>query len=222
MQTQLFPSPPETGPIGAIESWARAQNLLPLMGVDEAGRGPLAGPVIAAAVVLPTQQSATLDRLNDSKVLSPSVRQMLYGAIESSADALGVGYASVDEIDAVNILEATRLAMHRAIDECRAQNGGPPACLLVDGNLPLPNYSGQQWALVKGDSRSLSVAAASIIAKVTRDRLMVKLESQYPGYGFAQHKGYGTRAHRAALTQLGPCPAHRKSFSWKPYHVKSE
>ena len=217
VQEELFPQPPSRGVIGSIELWAASSGLMPLMGVDEAGRGPLAGPVVASAVILPTQHPPGFDRLDDSKKLTPKVRNALYDEICLHADAVGIGTANVDEIDTLNILGATRLAMHRAIEQCQRRFGRPVCSLMVDGNLPLPGYAGLQWALIKGDGRSFSIAAASVIAKVTRDRLMCALDARYPGYGFAKHKGYGTQAHRIALTRMGPCAIHRKTFTWKPF-----
>ncbi len=214
MQIDLFGGPPATGPIGAVDEWAVASRRVPAMGVDEAGRGPLAGPVFAAAVVLPHPLPKPLDRLDDSKRLSHSVRAKLAPLVARHALAVGVGRADAQEIDEINILEATRVAMGRAIDAATRRLGRPPETLFVDGHLPLPKYAGEQWPLVKGDGRSWCVAAASIIAKVARDRWMVILDEKYPGYGFAGHKGYGTKAHRRALAKLGPSPVHRSSFRW--------
>jgi len=175
-----------------------------IAGVDEAGRGPLAGPVVAAAAVLaPDHRFAGLD---DSKRVKEADRERLYGEIVAAAVAWAVGIADIDEIDAVNILQATRRAMARAV----VGLGMVPDLLLVDAvHVPcaLP-----QRALVKGDQRSASIAAASILAKVTRDRMMVEYERRYPGYGFARHKGYPTAAHRRALAERGPSPIHRTTF----------
>lgn len=177
-------------------------------GVDEAGRGPLAGPVVAAAVVLP--RSCILHGIDDSKKLGPSRRQFLAHAIGEAAVAVGIGIASHEEIDRDNILEASIRAMHRAIDDL----GDPPRMLLVDGNrFSHPSVPFQ--TLVGGDARCFCIAAASIIAKVTRDGLMMELEREYPGYGFARHKGYPTAAHIDALRRLGPSPVHRRSFMVK-------
>lgn len=213
-QPPLFDEPPRQGAIGAIEHWLTASGRDPALGVDEAGRGPLAGPVVAAAVCLPPILPAVLADLNDSKKLSEITRERLYGALLEHAIAWGVGVIEAPRIDAINILEATREAMRAAADIACRTLGGPPRALLVDGNLRLPGWVGPQWALVKGDGRSLQIAAASVLAKVTRDRLMVQLEARYPGYGFARHKGYGTVEHRRALSRLGPCPEHRRSFRW--------
>jgi ribonuclease HII len=181
-----------------------------IAGLDEAGRGCLAGPVIAAAVILPLDA----DRLNcfsgvrDSKQLPPPVREQLYQVITQDAVAVGIGLGSVELIDERNILQATKYAMCAAI----AQLSTPPQALLLDALL-LPNVSLPQRSIIKGDISCLSIAAASIIAKVTRDRLMRQLHEQYPDYGFAQHKGYGTEAHLAALQRYGVTPIHRRSFA---------
>lgn len=215
MQFELFPLPPRDAPIGAIERWAASTDRYPLMGIDEAGRGPLAGPVVAAAVCLPRGPlPPTLAALDDSKKLTAVVRERLMPAIARHALAVGVGRAEADEIDRVNILEATRLAWHRAVEVAVERLGGSPTALLVDGHLPLPGYVGEQWPLVKGDGRSHNIAAASVVAKVVRDRIMQIHDRRYPGYGFAGHKGYGTKAHRAALVRLGQCAIHRRSFKW--------
>lgn len=176
-------------------------------GVDEAGRGPLAGPVTAACVVLPSRVPRALTGLTDSKQLSESQREHYFELLQGLAIAIGVGNASPREIDAINILQATFLAMRRALAAIEA-----PEHVLVDGNLRIPELDWPQQAIVGGDGCSLSIAAASVIAKVTRDRAMVALDAQHPGYGFAKHKGYGTAAHREALERLGPCPEHRESF----------
>lgn len=177
----------------------------PVAGIDEAGRGPWAGPVVAAAVIL--QPDLIPDGLNDSKRLSPSERLTLYDAIMDAA-TVGIGTASVARIDRDNILQATLCAMHRAVADLEIQ----PAAALVDGNrcprLPCPAEP-----LIRGDALSLSVAAASIVAKVTRDRMMVELARAHTGYGWERNKGYGTREHAAALDRLGPTPHHRRSFA---------
>jgi ribonuclease HII len=177
-----------------------------IAGVDEAGRGPLAGPVVAAAVMLPV--GWRLQGLRDSKALSAGARVRLNCAICEAAVALGVGIVEPSEIDRLNVLRATWLAMERAL----LQLSPRPDVALIDGKngpeLPFPRQF-----VVRGDSRSASIAAASIIAKVTRDRIMGYLDGAYPGYGFAKHKGYGTAEHRARLRELGPSPIHRRSFS---------
>lgn len=175
-------------------------------GVDEAGRGPLAGPVVAACVVLPF--GVALTGVRDSKAMTPRQRDRAFEAILAAAD--GVGTASVDapEIDRLNILRATHEAMRRAI----AAVSPPPDAVLVDG-LPVPGLPVPSVAVVQGDGRSATVAAASIVAKVTRDRLMAALDAEHPGYGLAAHKGYPTAEHLQALRRLGPCPIHRRSFA---------
>lgn len=182
-----------------------------IAGIDEAGRGAWAGPVVAAAVILPPGGHAVQRRLagvNDSKRLTPARREALYPAILETACAFGVGSAGPDEIDRQGILPATRAAMIRALAALRLA----PDHLLIDA-LTLPQAAVPQVGIVRGDGLSLSIAAASIVAKVTRDRLMADLDARYPGYGFARHKGYGTAAHRAALERLGACAAHRRSYA---------
>jgi len=176
-----------------------------IAGVDEAGRGPLAGPVVAAAVIL--DPARPVPGLNDSKKLSRSRREACCQAIVEQARAFAVGHASVAEIDRLNILQASLLAMQRAVDGLAAI----PEFIYVDGNT-CPRWRHASTAVIKGDSRLQCVAAASILAKVTRDGEMRDLERLYPGYGFARHKGYPTRAHLQALNRLGPTPVHRRSF----------
>ncbi len=182
----------------------------PVCGVDEAGRGPWAGPVSAGAVILDPNNLP--EGLNDSKKLTHAQRDRLEVEIKARALAWGVGFASVEEIDALNILKATALAMRRAMEALAV----PAVFALVDGNyafpLPCPVKT-----VVKGDSLSCSIAAASILAKVARDRLMVEMDAAYPGYGFAAHKGYHAPAHVAALRRLGPCAIHRTS--WAPIRL---
>ena len=192
----------------------RGQGCQRVAGVDEAGRGPLAGPVVAAAVVLPGEWidgglPGSLRGLNDSKQLSAAQREAFYEAL-MAAPGVERGIASVDagRIDALNILRATHLAMK----EAAAQLLPLPDWILVDG-LPVRGLPAGHTAVVKGDALSYSIAAASVLAKVTRDRWMVECDRQYPGYGFALHKGYGTAAHMEALRRLGPCPIHRRSFA---------
>lgn len=172
-------------------------------GMDEAGRGPLAGNVVAACVVMPP--APLLPWVDDSKKLSASRREKVFDEIMNTALFVGVGQASPEEIDAINILEATKNAMRKAAQGCPAQ------VFLLDAlsNLGLP---GEERGIIHGDALCYSIAAASIIAKVTRDRQLIELDKTYPGYGFAQHKGYGTAQHIAALKEMGPCPAHRRSF----------
>jgi ribonuclease HII len=175
-------------------------------GVDEAGRGPLAGPVVAAAVILDDRNPIL--GLADSKVLTARRREQLFDEIRAKALCCSVAQASVDEIDALNILQATMLAMRRAVEGLRLK----PALVLVDGNR-LPALGMRAEAIVKGDSKIAAISAASILAKVTRDRWCVELDAQYPQYGFAGHKGYGTAEHLRALQDHGVCPQHRKTFS---------
>ena len=177
-----------------------------IAGVDEAGRGPLAGDVVAAAVILPAQSS--IEGLTDSKKLSAKQREHLYPLIQQQSLAYAVARASVEEIDHLNILQASMLAMQRAVTALNLQ----PEFIYVDGNR-CPEWEYPCQALVKGDSRIASIAAASILAKVERDDEMRDLDSRFPGYGLAQHKGYPTKLHLAALRKLGPCEIHRKSFA---------
>ena len=172
-------------------------------GIDEAGRGPLAGPVVAACVVMPPQP--LLPGVDDSKKLSEKRREALFDAVRGCARFVGVGVATAREIDELNILQATRLAM------ARAAQGAPCGLFLVDA-IDRLDVSGEVRGIIHGDALCYSIAAASIIAKVTRDRMMRELDARYPQYGFAAHKGYGTRAHIEALRTLGPCPEHRRSF----------
>ena len=191
-----------------LESDLHAQGCGTLCGVDEAGAGPLAGRVYAAAVILP--QGWDHPYLNDSKRVTPRRRDLLYEAITQEALAWSVAWAEPEEIDAINILQARMLAMERAIQGLSI----PPDLALIDGNrsqgITTPNQT-----VVKGDSKSASIAAASILAKVCRDRHMVEMDRQYPQYGFAQHKGYPTKLHYERLRQYGPCPIHRKTFLTK-------
>jgi ribonuclease HII len=177
-----------------------------IAGVDEAGRGPLAGPVVAAAVILDDRQP--IAGLADSKTLSPSKRERLFDEIRAKALCCSIAEASVEEIDRLNILQATLLAMQRAVQGLRLK----PAKVLVDGNR-LPVLDVMAEAIVKGDSKVAAISAASILAKVHRDRLCEHWHDQYPMYGFDSHKGYGTAVHIQALREHGPCPWHRRSFA---------
>lgn len=177
-----------------------------MAGVDEAGRGPLAGPVVAAAVIL--DELNPIAGLNDSKKLSPQRREKLYDEIRAKALCCSIAEASVEEIDEFNILQATFLAMQRAVKGLRLK----PRNVLVDGNR-VPKLDIAAHAIVKGDALVPAISAASILAKVTRDRWCAELDRQYPQYGFAAHKGYGTAVHLAALRTHGACPVHRKSFA---------
>ena len=184
-----------------------------ICGVDEAGRGPLAGPVCAAAVILP--EHLQIPGLNDSKKLTDKKRRELFPVIQEQAIAYGIGLASEQEIDEINILQATFLAMRRALDQLTVR----PEIALIDGNRET-DFGLPVKTVVKGDSLSANIAAASILAKVTRDNLMMELAQKYPEYGFEIHKGYGTKAHYEALRTYGPCPIHRKTFLKKFYGEK--
>jgi len=197
----------------AYEKIARSQGFLRIAGVDEVGRGPLAGPVMAAAVILPP--GLQIPGIDDSKKLSPLKREILFDVITAKALAIGTGIVEPEIIDSINILQATRLAMLNAV----RQLSPLPDYLLIDGITPI-NTTIPQKTVKKGDSLSLSIAAASIIAKVTRDRLMAEMDRLYPGYGFAGHKGYGSALHLEAIRQLGPSPIHRLSFGGVKEHVQ--
>ncbi|MCI6936739.1 MAG: ribonuclease HII [Clostridiales bacterium] len=184
-----------------------------ICGVDEAGRGPLAGPVCAAAVVLP--EHLQIPGLTDSKKLTDKKRRELFPIIQEQAVAYGIGLASEQEIDEINILQATFLAMGRALEQLSVR----PEIALIDGNRET-DFGLPVKTVVKGDSLSANIAAASVLAKVTRDNLMLELAQQYPEYGFDIHKGYGTKAHYEALRKYGPCPIHRRSFHKKFYGEK--
>lgn len=181
-----------------------------LIGIDEAGRGPLAGPVVACACYIPPTEIELLAEVNDSKKLTSKKRDKIFEVLTHSKILYGVGVASAQEIDDLNILQATFLAMRRAAAPLLTHTN---AIALIDGPYTVPQLAFKQKAVVDGDALSLSIAAASIIAKVTRDRYMERLDLLYPGYGFAGHKGYGTAAHLKALRELGPCPEHRKTFA---------
>ena len=189
----------------SLEDSFRAEGLTLICGVDEAGRGPLAGPVCAAAVILPAD--LTIDGLNDSKKLTEKKREALFPVIQQTALHSGVAFADHEEIDRLNILQATYLAMNRAIE----QLGVEPELCLIDGNRK-EGIRHRAETIVGGDGKCACIAAASVLAKVTRDRFMIEMDQQYPGYGFAKHKGYPTVAHYAAIRELGPSPIHRMSF----------
>ena len=193
-----------------IENGYFAQGVAVICGVDEAGRGPLAGPVCAAAVILP--KGLEIPGLNDSKKLTDKRRRELMPIIKEQALAYGIAFASHQEIDEINILQATFLAMQRALDQLKIK----PELALIDGNRQ-KDFGINVETVVKGDSRSANIAAASVLAKVTRDDYMEAMALEYPGYGFEIHKGYGTKAHYAALRELGPSPIHRMSFLKKFY-----
>lgn len=196
-----------------FEERLHAQGYQAICGVDEAGRGPLAGPVVAAAVIL--DWAHPIVGLNDSKQLSQATRERLFSEIENHALAVGIGIVDQTTIDRINILEASRLAMMQAIRQLSIK----PDAVLTD-YMDLPDLSVPVLSLVKGDCRSASIAAGSIIAKVTRDRIMMEYASQYPEYGFSNHKGYPTKGHLAVLRELGPTPIHRLSF--KPVKAMSD
>jgi ribonuclease HII len=191
--------------LGGFESLARDRGFLSPAGVDEAGRGPLAGPVVAAAVILPPGYRNP--DIRDSKKLSPAQRERIFPVIRRESAACAVALATHEEIDGINILQASLLAMRRAVEALPS----PPDFLFVDGNRRIPCAISQE-TLVGGDSRCLSIAAASILAKVERDRMMGEFDLLYPGYGFSAHKGYPTRDHLEAIRRLGPSPIHRRTF----------
>jgi ribonuclease HII len=184
-------------------AWARGVRVA---GVDEVGRGPLAGPVVVAAVIL--DPATPIDGLRDSKLLTPRQRRLLAREIRVRAVAWSVGVSGPRRIEAVNVLQATWSAMRRALGRLSV----PPGLVLVDGHLRIPGVTCPQRAIIAGDRRSASVAAASILAKVARDRLMIHADRRFPGYEFRRHKGYATALHLDALARLGPCPLHRRSF----------
>ena len=214
MPPDLFP---DNSPLDMLELEVQAarRGYRMVAGVDEAGRGPLAGPVVAAAVILP--DGLILPGVNDSKQLTAEMRDELFEIISHEALAVGVGMGDHALVDSINILQATLSAMRDAILALSVA----PDFLLIDGISSIPMNIPQR-TVKKGDSLSLSIAAASIIAKVTRDRIMVEYDALYPGYGFASHKGYGAASHLAAIASLGPSPIHRKSFSGVKEHVPVE
>lgn len=211
MTLELFPELNESSLLG-FEEHAHRRGYRYVAGIDEAGRGPLAGPVVAAAVILP--EGCALPGLTDSKQLSARQREALYPQIRQTAVAIGVGLCDATVIDRINILQATLQAMGQAVKRLAT----PPDFLLIDGistiPLPLP-----QQTIKQGDARSLSIAAASVIAKVVRDRLMVIYDRRYPDYGFAGHKGYGSAAHLETIARLGPSPLHRRTFRGVREHI---
>jgi len=211
MDAALFPVD-DNSDLLAFERRARLDGYRVIAGVDEAGRGPLAGPVVAAAVVLP--EGCALPGVNDSKQLTAARREELFDVIIDSAVSVAVGISSHDVIDRINILQASLAAMKKALSKLAVR----PDYVLIDGTFKVPVRLPQR-TIVKGDSLSLSIAAASIIAKVTRDRMMCKLDLKFPGYGFADHKGYACRSHLAAIGALGPSAVHRKTFSGVKEHL---
>lgn len=188
-----------------FEKQALSEGYSLICGIDEAGRGPLAGPVVAAAVILP--RGHVVEGINDSKKLTERKREALFEKICEEATAFGIGSATAEEIDQINILQATFLAMRRAVEQLPVQ----PEIALIDGN-QRPGLSLMERTIVKGDAKSASIAAASILAKVTRDRYMRQMDAAYPAYQFAKHKGYGTKLHYEMLAEYGLCPIHRRSF----------
>ena len=194
-----------SAPLWEIEDAVRDEGFERVCGVDEAGRGPLAGPVCAAAVIL--SRGCVIEGLNDSKQLSEKRREALYDEIISRAERYGIAFATVEEIERLNILGATYLAMNRAIEAL----GAGIDLALIDGNRS-EGIAYPCRTVIKGDAKCASIAAASVLAKVTRDRYMLALADRYPGYGFEKHKGYGTKLHYAALRELGPCAEHRAKF----------
>lgn len=194
------------GAMSVCEMRLKAEGFIRIAGIDEAGRGPLAGPVVAAACILP--EGVLFEHLNDSKQLLPEEREVLYEKITQCPGLIyGIGISDVATIDRVNILQATFLAMKKAVKVLAMQ----PDYLLIDGN-QTPKFKIPTEAIVEGDGRSISIAAASILAKVTRDRIMRDLDRKWPDYGFKQHKGYATPQHLEAIEKFGPCAIHRRSF----------
>lgn len=204
-----------TAPLYELEASLRLEGHALVCGVDEAGRGPLAGPVFAGAVILP--EGLIIEGLDDSKKLSAKKRDIVFGAITSSGAPYAVGIATVEEIGRINILEASLLAMRRAVDGLAER----PDLLLIDGNISR-GFDLPTRAIIQGDQTCACIAAASVIAKVSRDRHMLELSEKYPGYGFEKHKGYGTAQHIEALRRLGPCECHRLSFLKKPLANKTD
>ena len=211
MPTKFHKSAIKNPDVLLYEKEAWSSGFLRLAGIDEAGRGPLAGPVVAAAVIfdpeyIQTQLAPVFGRLTDSKVMSEKLREEYFKVLTNSASTIiGVGIIEADEIDQINILKATHKAMAMAASQIN------PQFALVDG-LPVKGLPCESRSIVKGDALSISISAASIIAKVTRDRIMIDLDRQFPEYGFAKHKGYGTKRHLESLRKYGAIPAHRKTF----------
>ncbi|MFZ5570374.1 MAG: ribonuclease HII [Thermodesulfobacteriota bacterium] len=189
-----------------LETMLRERGFSRIAGIDEAGRGPLAGPVVSAAVILP--HGVALDGVKDSKTLTERQRERLYGEIYRQATAVGIGIVDAAEIDRINILQASLCAMELSVRNLSPQ----PDHLLIDGPFGIQTSLPQQ-AIKKGDSLSISIAAASIVAKVTRDRLMGRYDQEFPQFGFSSHKGYPTKAHKEAIRRFGCCPIHRRTFS---------
>jgi len=205
-------SAPKGKPSFRFEQEALSLGALRIAGIDEAGRGPLAGPVVAAAVVLPLDDP--IEGLNDSKLLTPRQRERVFLAVKAHARAVQVAIVPPETIDRINIYQATRAAMAEAVQAVSPS----PDYLLIDGTIRL-DLNIPQRAIVKGDRLSVSVAAAGVVAKVTRDALMMELHEQFPEYGFNAHKGYATKAHKEAIRRYGPCPAHRRCFRGVKEHL---
>lgn len=196
-----------------LEARLLDDGIEPIAGIDEVGRGPLAGPVVAAAVIWDYRFNS--DSINDSKKITTRRRENIYHYIISKCRAVGIGWVSPSEIDRMNILQASLMAMNRASLQLELK----PRILLIDGKYEIPFSNHRQIAIIGGDSKVLAISAASIIAKVTRDNLMVQMDKFYPGYGFAKNMGYPTKKHFEAIEKLGPCPIHRRSF--KPFNGKT-
>jgi ribonuclease HII len=209
---KLFADDERPRDLQALEQEALRRGYSTIAGIDEAGRGPLAGPVVAAAVILPA--GLIIPGVDDSKKLTAAQREQLFEVIHREAISVGVGIGDHDMVDRINILQATLTAMRMAASQLTPT----PDFLLIDGISGIPMNIPQR-TVKKGDSLSISIAAASIIAKVTRDRMMVEFDAVYPGYGFAEHKGYGAASHLAAIAQLGPSPIHRKTFGGVKEHL---
>lgn len=201
--------------IGDIEDRLRQRGVNTVIGVDEAGRGPLAGPVVAAAFVLDLNQplAEQLDELDDSKKLDANQRDQLFEGLTAGDFRYATAASDAGMIDEINVLQATFRAMKQAVEEVFEKLETPPDTVLIDGNMTIPDGPDNQRAVVSGDARSQAIAAASVIAKVTRDRQMIEAHSRWPDYGFDSHKGYGTAQHRQAIADHGPCPLHRRSFA---------
>lgn len=212
-QYQLFSR--EEPKIGDVEESLRAQGIKTIIGVDEAGRGPLAGPVYAAAVWMDLEGPLPegLSELDDSKKLDESLREKLFEGLQATDWTMAISDSDAGVVDEINILQATFRAMRRAVDEVIEAAGEIPDLVLIDGNMILPGAPWPQRSVIKGDARSLTIAAASVLAKVSRDRFMRQADEEWPHYGFASNKGYGTRAHREAIKVHGPCVLHRRSFA---------
>ncbi len=216
MKTSLFDSSVDAGDNFHYENYLASQGFSAIAGSDEVGRGPLAGPVVAASVILPAHCDPRI--FLDSKKLSHKKLKELFSVLHELDATIGIGIVSEKKIDQINILQASLYAMRLSVEELSA-HGHAPDYILVDGKFEIP-HSTPQRALIKGETKSASIAAASIIAKVTRDRLMVDLHEKYPVYNFAQHKGYPTKAHRKVIAEHGPCPIHRKTFKGVKEFVK--